>query len=69
MKTKLHKRKDVTRRYSFQALAAAGALHTAWLTLPSNLVAAVPDWLKLAIVGVVLAAGVLGSFVDQGQAE
>ncbi len=67
-KPKLHKRKDVTRRYSFKALAAAGALHAAWLTLPANLVAAVPDWAKLSIVGVVLGAGVLGSFVDQGQA-
>lgn len=68
-KPKLHKRKEVTRRYSFQALAAAGALHAAWLTLPANLVAAVPDWMKLAIVGVVLAAGVLGSFIDQGPSE
>lgn len=68
-KPKLHKPRDVTRRYSFRALAAAGALHAAWLTLPANLVAAVPDWAKLSIVGIVLAAGVLGSFIDQGQKQ
>lgn len=62
---KMHQPREVTRRYSFQALAAAGALHAAWISLPSNLVQAVPEWVKLSIVGVVLAAGVFGSFVKQ----
>lgn len=61
--------KDCWRWFSTQAMAISVALQTAWLTMPENLKAEVPQnfvhWLIVAI----LIAGVIGRVVKQKGAD
>lgn len=54
------------RWFSVQAMVLAGAIQTAWLSLPPDLKARVPaDWVD-AVTIAVLVLGVIGRLVKQG---
>lgn len=54
------------RWFSMQAMVASLALQGAWLALPAEMKAAVPDRIVMAATIVLLALGVVGRLVDQG---
>ena len=53
------------RYYSVQAMAALAGLPIAYMALPADWQAAIPDSWKMAAVGVVLVAGIVGRIVKQ----
>jgi hypothetical protein len=55
--------------YSIQAMAALAGLPLAYMALPADWQAAIPDSWKAAAVGVVLLAGVVGRVIDQKPQE
>ena len=57
--------RNAWRWFSVQALALQGAAATAWLTVPDDMRASVPqEWLAAGAV-VLAVLGILGRFVDQ----
>ena len=61
--------KNWWRWFSVQAMALATAMQGAWLFVPADLRAGVPDWVAQIIMIVLLLAGVFGRVVDQGGKE
>jgi hypothetical protein len=57
--------KRAWRWYSVQAMAALAGLPLAYMALPADWQAAIPQAWKVAAVVVVLAAGVVGRVIDQ----
>jgi hypothetical protein len=57
--------KRAWRWYSVQAMAALAGLPLAYMALPADWQAAIPDSWKMAAVGVVLVAGIVGRIVKQ----
>lgn len=57
------------RWFSMQAMVASLALQGAWLALPAEMKAAVPDRIVMAATIVLLALGVVGRLVDQGGSD
>jgi hypothetical protein len=53
------------RYYSTQAMIGAAALQGAWMAIPDDLRANVPDWTANAITGAILVFGIVGRLVDQ----
>jgi hypothetical protein len=53
------------RLWSVQAMAALAGLPLAYMALPADWQAAIPDSWKMAAVGVVLVAGIVGRIVKQ----
>lgn len=57
------------RFFSMQAMALAVAVQSAWVVLPDEMRATLPDsWLRYLTIGL-LVAGALGRLVDQGGAK
>ena len=54
------------RWFSMQAMVASVALQGAWLALPADMKAAVPDRIVMIATIALLALGVVGRLVDQG---
>lgn len=57
------------RWFSVQAMLAAGAILGAWVALPPDLKAALPDWTDNAVAMAVLGLGIVGRLVDQGKPD
>lgn len=53
------------RMFSVQAMLVAGALEAAWLAMPPDLVARVPDNVRSGVTIALLAFGVAGRLVKQ----
>lgn len=53
------------RYYSTQAMLWAVALQGAWVAVPDDLRAGVPDWLASVVTGAILICGLVGRLVDQ----
>jgi hypothetical protein len=69
-KLKLHSDwRQAWKWYSVQAMAALAGLPLAYMALPADWQAAIPDSWKAAAVGVVLLAGVVGRVIDQKPQE
>lgn len=58
--------KRAWRFYSVQAMGVAAAIQGAWVALPPDMLASIPEWAVQAVTGVVLVSGVVGRLVDQG---
>lgn len=56
------------RFFSVQAMAVAGAMQGAWLAMPPDLQARVPGDIVDAMTVAILALGIVGRLVDQGDA-
>ena len=54
------------RWFSMQAMVASVALQGAWLALPADMKATVPDRIVMIATIALLAMGVVGRLVDQG---
>lgn len=54
------------RWYSVRSMGLAAALQGAWLMLPPDMAATVPQWLVQAMTAVLLVSGIVGRLVDQG---
>ena len=54
------------RWFSMQAMVASVALQGAWLALPADMKAAVPDRIVMIATIALLVMGVVGRLVDQG---
>jgi hypothetical protein len=54
------------RFFSVQAMAVAGALQGAWLAVPPDLQARVPEDIVDGLTVAILALGIVGRLVDQG---
>jgi hypothetical protein len=61
--------KRAWRLYSVQAMAALAGLPLAYMALPADWQAAIPDAWKAGAVGVVLFAGIVGRLIDQKPRE
>jgi len=60
--------KDAWRWFSVQALALSGAIPAAWLAVPEDMRAAVPqEWMAVAAL-VIAALGIVGRMIDQKEA-
>ena len=57
------------RWFSMQAMVASAALQGAWLALPADMKATVPDRIVMIATIALLAMGVVGRLVDQGGAH
>ncbi len=57
------------RWFSMQAMVASAALQGAWLALPADMKATVPDRIVMIATIALLATGVVGRLVDQGGAH
>lgn len=57
------------RWFSMQAMVASVALQGAWLALPADMKAAVPDRIVMIATIALLVMGVVGRLVDQGGAH
>lgn len=57
------------RWFSVQAMVLATAVQGAWLALPAEMKATVPDRLVMAATIVLLVLGVVGRLVDQGGSD
>ena len=57
------------RWFSIQAMAGSAALQGAWLALPPEMKAAVPDRVVMAATIALLVLGVIGRLVDQGGSD
>lgn len=57
------------RWFSVQAMVLATAVQGAWLALPADMKATVPDRLVMAATIVLLVLGVVGRLVDQGGSD
>lgn len=53
------------RMFSVQAMFLAGAIQAAWMTLPSDLVAQVPDQIRSGVTLALLGLGIAGRLVKQ----
>ena len=54
------------RRYSVIALGAAGTLQVTWLAIPQSLKDSLPAWFVQGFSLAIVAAGLVGAFVNQG---
>lgn len=57
--------KTQLRRYSVQALAVVTTIQGAWVMLPMEIKAHVPDWIVTSISCLIAAAGLIGAFMNQ----
>lgn len=57
--------KDAYRWFSVQSMVAAGAILGAWVALPDDLKASLPEWADNAVAMSVLGLGVVGRLVSQ----
>lgn len=57
--------KNVTKWWSTRAMATAIAMQGAWMMIPNDLKAQVPQWLSTTVVIVVLALGFGGRMIKQ----
>lgn len=58
--------RDAWRWFSVQAMAISGAAGAAWLAVPEDLRASVPDAYLSAAAMALAALGIIGRMVDQG---
>jgi hypothetical protein len=58
--------KKAWRWWSVQAMALAGAIQGAWLFVPDDLKARVPDDLASTVTAVLMVLGIVGRLVPQG---
>lgn len=58
--------KDARRWWSMRFAALGVAVSAAWLAIPSDLAATLPDWARNAVSGVIFGGVLLGRLIDQG---
>ena len=59
--------KSAPRWFSTQAMALAGIVQAAWLGIPDDMKASVPQEWVAALTGALMVLGIVGRLVDQGE--